>query len=260
MSEGQPRDNHGRWASTGSVGNQPVTAHAGQPSVHTRLRPAAREKIIMRQDDGPNTFSHSHRGSRQRDDGSRKAHGFIDRNTGSVPVSEQHEIPDLKDGFNCGGHHGNSELSFATRPTVGTTAPKRSHPVTHRNCSRSRARKIKHRLRSTAARPDREGYEPMAAARPRSANRGQASVGALAARQESRARQREPSMRMLRLTRCWKAYSATAFAASTHRTHGKPATLPTSTTTTAVACRCILERKAHAPAAPCPAKTGTNRD
>ena len=47
MSEGQPRDDHGRWASTGSVGNQPVTSSAGQPSVHTRLRPAAREKIII---------------------------------------------------------------------------------------------------------------------------------------------------------------------------------------------------------------------
>jgi len=46
MSEGQPRDSHGRWAATGSTGNQPVTAHADQPSVHTRLRPAARDRII----------------------------------------------------------------------------------------------------------------------------------------------------------------------------------------------------------------------
>jgi hypothetical protein len=46
MSEGQARDSHGRWASTGSVGNQPVTASAGQASVHTRLRPAARDRII----------------------------------------------------------------------------------------------------------------------------------------------------------------------------------------------------------------------
>jgi hypothetical protein len=47
MSEGQPRDSHGRWASGGSVGNQPITSSAGQASVHTRLRPAAREKITI---------------------------------------------------------------------------------------------------------------------------------------------------------------------------------------------------------------------
>lgn len=46
MSEGQPRDSHGRWAATGSTGNQPVTSSAGQASVHTRLRPAARDRII----------------------------------------------------------------------------------------------------------------------------------------------------------------------------------------------------------------------
>jgi hypothetical protein len=44
--EGQPRDERGRWAATGSTGNQPVTAHADQASVHTRLRPAARDRII----------------------------------------------------------------------------------------------------------------------------------------------------------------------------------------------------------------------
>lgn len=46
MAEGQPRDSRGRWAATGSTGNQPVTAHAGQPSVHTRLSPAARDRVI----------------------------------------------------------------------------------------------------------------------------------------------------------------------------------------------------------------------
>jgi hypothetical protein len=45
MAEGQPRDDHGRWTSGGSVGRQPITAHDGQYSVHTRLRPAARDAI-----------------------------------------------------------------------------------------------------------------------------------------------------------------------------------------------------------------------
>jgi len=42
----QPRDSNGRWASTGSVGRQPVKSSGGQPSVHTRLSRAARENII----------------------------------------------------------------------------------------------------------------------------------------------------------------------------------------------------------------------
>ena len=42
----QPRDENGRWASSGSMGNQPVMSHANQPSVHTRLSAAARDRII----------------------------------------------------------------------------------------------------------------------------------------------------------------------------------------------------------------------
>lgn len=42
----QPRDDHGRFASSGSMGNQPVKSSAGQPSMHSRLRPAARDRII----------------------------------------------------------------------------------------------------------------------------------------------------------------------------------------------------------------------
>jgi hypothetical protein len=44
----QPRDDHGRWTSGGSMGRQPVKSSAGQPSVHTHLSAKA-ERIAMRQ-------------------------------------------------------------------------------------------------------------------------------------------------------------------------------------------------------------------
>jgi|SRR5579862_1716772 len=44
--EDQPRDDHGRWSSSGSMGRQPVQSHDNQPSVHTRLSAAARDRIV----------------------------------------------------------------------------------------------------------------------------------------------------------------------------------------------------------------------
>ncbi|MGH6670749.1 MAG: hypothetical protein ACRECV_02090 [Xanthobacteraceae bacterium] len=42
----QPRDEDGRFASGNSMGRQPVTSSGDQPSVHTRLRAAARDAVI----------------------------------------------------------------------------------------------------------------------------------------------------------------------------------------------------------------------